>query len=173
VLIGKVDYTVSTKKGQDIGYGISMPFNNVTARLTYRMISKNASGNMVILEAGTEQGKGLASSVEDAAAESLQDLAKKLTPTILDKVGKHLKGVTKRVEVKVNGITDLRDNFAIKEDLQNLAWVTEVEEKGLGEFTVGYPENPIYLANSLSQKDNFQLQSFTPTQIRLNYIEHK
>jgi len=173
MLIGKVDYTVSTKKGQDIGYGISMPFNNVTARLTYRMISKNASGNLVILEAGTEQGKGLASSVEDAAAESLQDLAKKLTPTILDKVGKHLKGVAKRVEVKVNGITDLRDNFAIKEDLQNLAWVTEVEEKGLGEFTVSYPENPIYLANSLSQKDYFQLQSFTPTQIRLNYIKHK
>lgn len=173
VLIGKVDYTVSTKKGQDIGYGISMPFNSVTARITYRMISKNASGNLVILEAGTEQGKGLASSVEDAAAESLQDLAKRLTPIILDKVGKHLKGVTKRVEVKVNGITDLRDNFAIKEDLQNLAWVTEVEEKGLGEFTVSYPENPIYLANSLSQKDNFQLQSFTPTQIRLNYIKHK
>ena len=170
VLIGKVDYTVSTKKGEDVGYGISMPFNNVTARLTYRLIGKNAAGTMVILEAGTEQGKGLAGNVEDAAAESLQNLAEKLTPTILDKVGKHLKGMTRRVEVKISGVTDLRDNFAIKEDLQNLAWVTNVEDKGLGEFTVSYPENPIYLANSISQKDGFELRSFAPTQIRFNYV---
>ena len=37
LLIGKIDYTISTRKGQDIGYGISMPFNNVTVRLTYRI----------------------------------------------------------------------------------------------------------------------------------------
>jgi hypothetical protein len=32
IIIGKIDYAVSTKKGEDIGYGLSMPFNNVTIR---------------------------------------------------------------------------------------------------------------------------------------------
>ena len=171
LLIGKVDYTVSVKKGEDIGYGISMPFNNVTARLTYRLVTKDASGNMVILAAGTEQGKGLANNVEDAAAESLKDVTEKLTPVVLDKVGKHVKGVTKKVEVKVSNITQLSDNFAAKEVLQNIAWVTNVEDKGMGEFYVSYPENTIYLANSLSQKGNFKVVSFTSHLIELNYAK--
>ena len=171
LLIGKVDYTVSAKKGEDIGYGISMPFNNVTARLTYRLVSKDASGNMVILAAGTEQGQGMANNPEDAASAGMKDLAEKLTPVILDKIGKHIKGVTKKVEVKVQGITELSDNFAVKDVLQNIAWVTNVEEKGLGEFDVSYPENPIYLANSISQKGGFRVESFTPTAIRLKYFK--
>lgn len=171
LLIGKVDYTVSTKKGEDVGYGISMPINNVTARLTYRLVSKDASGNMVILAAGTEQGKGMANSLEDAATEGLKDLTEKLTPVILDKVGKHIKGVTKKVEVKVHGITELSDNFAVKDVLQNIAWVTKVEEKGLGEFTVSYPENPIYLANSISQKGGFRVEKCTPSAIGLKYLK--
>ena len=32
-----------------------------------------------------------------------------------------------------------------------------MDEKGLGEFTLGYPAKPIYLANSISQKGNFQI----------------
>ena len=169
LLIGKVDYTVSVKKGEDIGYGISMPFNNVTARLTYRLVTKDASGNMVILAAGTEQGKGLANNVEDAAAQSLKDVTEKLTPVVLAKVGKHVKGVAKKVEVKVANITQLSENFAAKEVLQNIAWVTNVEDKGVGEFYVSYPENTIYLANSLSQKGNFKVVSFTQHLIELNY----
>jgi hypothetical protein len=55
IIIGKVDYTISTKKGEDIGYGLSMPFNNVTVRLTYRILAKNSkTGHMEILTAGTE-----------------------------------------------------------------------------------------------------------------------
>ncbi|MEW6215678.1 MAG: hypothetical protein AB1478_10840, partial [Nitrospirota bacterium] len=66
LLIGKIDYTISTRKGQDIGYGITMPFNNVTVRLTYRIVTRDNTGKMVILTAGTEEGKGLATNVEDA-----------------------------------------------------------------------------------------------------------
>ena len=59
-VIGRTDYTISTKKGEDIGYGLSMPFNNVTVRLNYRLVARNnKTGNMEILAAGTEQGKGI------------------------------------------------------------------------------------------------------------------
>ncbi|MFA7061970.1 MAG: hypothetical protein WC156_14280 [Pedobacter sp.] len=169
ILIGKIDYTISTRKGEDIGYGIAMPFNNVTVRLTYRLITKDSSGKMIILTAGTEQGKGLANNVEDATAEGLKDLSEKLSPVILDKVGKYIQGVAKKIEVKVNGVTEVSDNFAVKEVFQNIAWVSNVEERGLGVFTISYPENPIYLANSIKQKGNFKLESFTSNSITVRY----
>lgn len=170
IIIGKVDYTVSTKKGEDIGYNLAMPFNNVTVRLTYRIVAKNnKTGNMEILTAGTEQGKGLANSVEDAAAESLKDLAEKLAPKVLDKVASYIQGNVKQVRIKVNGVTDLDTNMEIKNTLQNIVWVTGVEDKQMGEFIVSYPENSIYLANSIKQKGNFNVVNFSPYSLTLDY----
>lgn len=170
IIIGKVDYTISTKKGEDIGYGLSMPFNNVTVRLTYRIVAKNnKTGNMEILTADTAQGKGLANNVEDAAAEGLKDLAEKLTPKILDKVASYVQGNVKRINVKVTGVTDLDTNMEIKNTLQNIVWVTGVEDKQMGEFIVSYPENSIYLANSLKQKGNFNVVNFSPYSLQLDY----
>jgi hypothetical protein len=170
IIIGKVDYTISTKKGEDIGYGLSMPFNNVTVRLTYRIVAKNnKTGNMEILTADTAQGKGLANNVEDAAAEGLKDLAEKLTPKILDKVASYVQGNVKKINVKVKGVTDLDTNMEIKNTLQNIVWVTGVEDKQMGEFIVSYPENSIYLANSIKQKGNFNVINFSPYSLQLDY----
>ena len=170
IIIGKVDYTISTKKGEDIGYGLSMPFNNVTVRLTYRIVAKNnKTGSMEILTADTAQGKGLANNVEDAAAEGLKDLAEKLTPKILDKVASYVQGNIKKVSIKVNGVTDLDTNMEIKNILQNIVWVTGVEDKQMGEFIVSYPENSIYLANSMKQKGNFNVVNFSPYSLTLDY----
>lgn len=170
IIIGKTDYTVSTRKGEDIGYGLSMPFNNVTVRLTYRIVARNnKTGNMEILTAGTEQGKGLKNNVEDAAAEALKEVADKISPKILDKVAQYLQGNVKQIRVKVNGVKDLDTNMEVKGLLQNTVWVTGVEDKGMGEFTVSYPENTIYLANSIQQKGSFRLVNFTPYSLKLDY----
>jgi hypothetical protein len=168
LLIGKIDYAISTRRGEDIGYGITMPFNNVIVRLTYRIVTRDSTGKMVILTAGTEEGKGLAMNVEDATAKGLKDLSEKLTPVVLDKVGQYIKGIARKVQVKVDGVTDLNTNFEVKDMLQNIAWVSNVEEKGIGEFLVSYPENPIYLANSLSQK-GFHVVKFSPYSVILKY----
>ncbi|MCX5846735.1 MAG: hypothetical protein NTW12_10350, partial [Deltaproteobacteria bacterium] len=170
IIIGKVDYTISTKKGEDIGYHITMPFNSVTVRLNYRIVAKNnKTGNMEILTADTAQSKGLANSVEDAAAEAMKDLAEKLTPKILDKVASYIQGNVKKVSVKVNGVTDLDTNLEVKGILQSIVWVTGVEDKQMGEFIVSYPENTIYLANSIKQKGNFNVTNFSAYSITLNY----
>ena len=170
IIIGKVDYTISTKKGEDIGYGLSMPFNNVTVRLTYRIVAKNnKTGAMEILTADTAQGKGLANNVEDAANEGLKDLAEKLTPKILDKVASYVQGNVKKVSIKVNGVKDLDTNMEIKNTLQNIVWVTGVEDKQMGEFIVSYPENSLYLANSIKQKGNFNIVNFSPYSLTLDY----
>ncbi|MEI7639680.1 MAG: hypothetical protein WCJ37_20360, partial [Syntrophus sp. (in: bacteria)] len=104
IIIGKTDYTISTKKGEDIGYGLSMPFNNVTVRLTYRMVARNnKTGAMEILTAGTEQGKGIRNNVEDAAAEALKDVAEKITPKLMDKVAHYVQGNVKKIRLQING----------------------------------------------------------------------
>ncbi len=170
IVIGRTDYTISTKKGEDIGYGISMPFNNVTVRLTYRIVAKNGkTGNMDVLTAGTAQGKGIANNVEDAAAEGLKDLAEKFTPIVLDKMAQYIQGNTKKINIKVNGVTDLGTTTEIKGMLQNIVWVAGVEEKGMGDYIVSYPENTLYLANSIKQKGNYTITNFTPYSITLDY----
>jgi hypothetical protein len=170
IIIGKTDYTVSTKKGEDIGYGLAMPFNNVTVRLTYRMVARNnKTGAMEILTAGAEQGKGIRNSVEDAAAEALKDVAEKITPKLLDKVAHYIQGNVKKIRVQINGSNDIETNMEIKRILQNIVWVTEVEEKEMGVFLVSYPENSVYLANSIKQKVNFTITNFTPYSLTINY----
>lgn len=168
LLIGKVDYNISTKKGEDVGYGISMPFHNVTVRLTYRLISQDKSGRNMILASGAEEAKGLAMSVEDAAENGMKSLGEKITPVIMDQLSKHIQGMSKKISVSVKNVPDISANFQVKEALQNTAWVTSVEEKSLGEFTVGYPENVVYLVNSLSQK-NFKINNFTGYSVSMEY----
>lgn len=170
LLIGKIDYTISTKKGEDVGYGISMPFHNVTVRLTYRLITRDKSGENVILQAGAEEAKGLAISVGDATEKGIKELSEKITPVFLDALARNIKGSSKKITLSVKGISDISTNFQVKEILQNTAWVTSVEEKGLGEFLVGYPENVVYLINSLVQK-NFRLANFTNYSVAMEYRE--
>ncbi|MDW7973140.1 MAG: hypothetical protein RMI01_08070 [Thermodesulfovibrio sp.] len=169
LVIGKVDYTISTRKGQDIGYGLTMPVNNVTTRLTYRVVAKEKdSDRVIIVAAGTEEAKGMALNLEDATAQSMKNLAEKFVPVLFEKINKYIQGFTKRVTIKVTNVDNISRNFEIKEILQNIAWVTEVEEKGLGEFFVGYPENTVYLANSLNQK-GFEIINFSKYEITLKY----
>ena len=172
IIIGKVDYTISTKKGENIGYGLSMPFNNVTVRLSYRIFAKNnKTGNMEILATGVEQARGLANNVEDATAEAMKELAQNITPALLDKVSQYIKGNTKKIAVKVKGVDDIDKVLEVKQTLQSIVWVSSVEEKQMGDFVVSYPENTLYLANSIKQKGNFKIMNFSPYSLTLEYLE--
>lgn len=168
LVIGKVDYTISTKKGQDIGYGISMPFNNVTVRLNCRIVAKNTqTGNTEILYSGVEQGRGLANSVEDAVARAMGDLAEAVAPTLIDQIAKYVQGNVKKIAVSVEGISDIDANMETKNMLQNIVWVSGVEEKSMGKFIVSYPENSLYLANSIKQKGKYKVLNFSQYTIAL------
>ncbi len=170
IIIGQVDYTISTRKGEDIGYGLSMPFNNVTVRLTYRILAKNnKTGQIEILTAGTEEARALANSKEDAAERAMKELAENLAPALLDKIGKYIQGNTRRVAVRVEGVSDLNTVLDVKALLQSIVWVSAVEEKEMGSFVVSYPENTLYLANSIQQKGNFKLVNFSPYSLVLQY----
>ncbi len=170
LLLGKIDYTISQRKGEDIGYGVEMPYNRVTVRLTYRLLTRDAdSGKLVILGAGTAEAKGIAGSLEDATANGMQSLSDKVIPGLLEKFAKHIKGVSRKITVKVEGLDGLDGTFDAKHVLNGIAWVSNVEATGLNEYLLSYPENSIYLANSLSRHPKLKLDNYTPYLIRLSY----
>jgi hypothetical protein len=172
LIIGRIDPNISVRKGESIGYGLKMPFANVAVRMTYRIVARSSkTGAMEILAAGTAEGKGLANSAEDAAAAGLKNLVENLTPVVLDKVARHIETSMKKVRIKVTGVTDLDVNTEVKGILQNIVWVSGVEETQMGEYIVAYPENSVYLANSIKQKGNFTVDNFTPYSITLHYIK--
>ncbi|MEI7638882.1 MAG: hypothetical protein WCJ37_16355, partial [Syntrophus sp. (in: bacteria)] len=84
-------------------------------------------------------------------------------------VAHYVQGNVKKIRLQINGVGDLDTNMEIKGILQNIVWISEVEEKKIGEFIVSYPENPIYLANSIKQKGNFTITNFTPYSLTIGY----
>lgn len=162
LLIGKIDSTISTKEGQDIGYGINLPFNIVRTTFVYRLVAKEKnSSKVVILDAGTEEAKSMGVNLRDANEQNMKKIAEKFSYTISEKITKYLNDAVRKISVKIEGVRDINKNFEIKEILQNITWVTEVQERGLGEFSVSYAENPVYLANSMIQK-GFIVVRFSP-----------
>jgi hypothetical protein len=87
----------------------------------------------------------------------------------LDKVAQYIEGNTKKVAIKVNGVNDIDTVVEIKGMLQSIVWVSEVEEKQMGDFIVSYPENTLYLANSIKQKGNYKVVNFSPYSLLLDY----
>jgi hypothetical protein len=166
ILIGRIEPTVSFNKGEDAGYGIRMPFNNVTVRLTYRLMSRGADGRMVVLAAGTDEANGLAPAVDDAYAAALKNLSDKFLPLIMEKIYARMKEIGANVTVKVEGVIDPSESLVLREALQRITWVSNVENIALDEFRVSYPENPVYLANSLTQ-NGFRIVKYSKDSIRV------
>ena len=62
----------------------------------------------------------------------------------------------------INGVRDVDTILSIKQMLQSIVWVSEVEERQMGDFVVSYPENTLYLANSINQKGDYKVTNFSP-----------
>lgn len=166
ILIGRIEPTISTNRGEDVGYGISMPFTKVTVRLTYRLLTRDGRGELALLAAGSEEAAGLAPAPADAQAEALKNLAERAIPPIMAKIDQRMRELSNKVTVTVEGIVSPDETFAVRDTLQRITWVAGVEEVSLGRFRVSYPENPLYLANGLTQR-GFRILSFTKDTIRV------
>ncbi|MFO7570438.1 MAG: hypothetical protein R6W75_11630, partial [Smithellaceae bacterium] len=88
-----------------------------------------------------------------------------------DKIGQYIAGNTRRVTINVRGISSLASLLEVKSILQSIVWVSVVEEKDMGTFVVSYPENTLYLANSIELKGRFRMTRFTPYSLTLDYLE--
>ncbi len=164
-LIGKVDFALSTRKGESVGFGASMPFNVVTARLNYKLIS---AAEKKILLADSVEAKGKALNEKDAANQAMKQLSEKVSEKLISTLGKYMEGAMKKVTLTFTGMgTSLGETLSIKEMLQNLAWVKSVEEIRTGVFLVEYPENTVYLINSITQNPRYKLKEFSQYSVQL------
>lgn len=170
ILIGKIDTAVTGEEGKDIGGGMKLPYNVVTARLTYRLIAGKGKGARQIIAGGFEQDKGAGATIKDAAYDAVNNLKEKVSQKIQDAITKHLQENNKKVKVLIDSVADVNINLTIKEFLQGIAWATDVKEDGLGEFSVEYPEETVYLAASLSKKKGLKLINFDDFNVKMRYI---
>lgn len=152
VLIGKVDTTATATQGTDIGYGVSLPFNVVTGRLTYRLITQQGSGTK-ILASGYLSARGMGASLNTATNQMMQNLNDQVSTKLVSIVLENIKGQNSRlVKVKLVGNTTLDDLMALKQVLTYTAWVLDVQDNGKDTLTVKYPEKSLYLATSISSR---------------------
>jgi len=166
ILIGRIEPTLSTSKGDDVGYGISMPFNKATVRLTYRLLTRDGKGSLIMLAAGSDEAVGLAPHAEDARNTALKNLAERTVPVLMDKINLRMKELAHKVSITIAGINTPEETFAARDQLQQITWVSDIEDEGIGRFRVTFPENPLYLANGLTQK-GFRIISFSQDAIKV------
>ena len=96
----------------------------------------------------------------------MRELSDKFIPIIEEKIQARIADISNKVRVKVVGVKDPSETFSIRDLLQQIPWVSGVEEASMDEFQVSFPDNPIYLANSLIRK-GFKIISYSRDAIRV------
>ncbi|HAL85488.1 MAG TPA: hypothetical protein DCM31_00480 [Deferribacteraceae bacterium] len=165
ILIGKVETTATAQQGADIGYGVSLPFNVVTGRLTYRLITEKY-GNRVILASGYIPVRGQGSTIEDATFRMTENLRDSVSATLVGIVMEKMQGANSRmVTVRLMGKTDMDRLMQLKQMLTYTSWVLEVKDQGVDSLVVTYPEKTLYLATSLNGRSGFKVEKFSDYEI--------
>lgn len=157
ILIGKVDTVATAKEGTDIGYGVSIPFNVVTGRLTYRLLTQQGSGTK-ILASDFLSARGMGATLEDATHQMMDNMSREVSTKLVSTVLEKIKGAnSKSISVQMVGKTSIEDLMDLKQMLSYTAWVLEVDDNGVDTLKVKYPEKALYLATAISSKPNYKI----------------
>jgi len=157
ILVGKVETTATAQEGTDVGYGVSLPFNVVTGRLTYRLIAQQGQ-SMKILASGFLAARGMGATLDDATNQMMGNMNREVSQKLMEKV----KGANSRtLSVQIAGSPTISDMMELKQILTYTAWVLEVKERGTDMLTVQYPEKALYLATAINSKPNFKVKKLT------------
>ncbi len=170
ILIGKVDTVATAKEGSDIGYGVAIPFNVVTGRLTYRLIIQQGAGTK-ILASGYLAAKGMGATLEDATNQMMENMNDEVSTNLVSIVMENIKGVNDKViSVQMVGKTNLEDLMELKQLLNYTAWVLEVNDNGADTLTVKYPEKTLYLATAISSRPNYKIVKLSDYKIQVQKL---
>ncbi len=169
VVFGEIETNFGRMKGDDIGYGLSMPGYSVDASLRYRLLLRGEDGRMRILGSGVVRDRGIAAAPETAYETALENLAENAVPEIEQKIAREVKGLTRPIRLVVDGVPNTDALFAIKDRLQMIPWVERVEESANGSFTIYYPDKTIYLANAIARIDRLEVTGIDRQRIEARY----
>ena len=168
LIVGKVSFTVLSKSGQNIGYGIKSSLYSVKAYAKYYVFIKD-KGHVKVIASGIVSSKGFGLTEEEAKQKALLRLSEQLTNEIVYNLNKYMLFKHNVITLIVEDVYSVSENFKIKEELQKLPWVKSVVDLGIGKFKVEYLENPVYLANALENTLNYKVKEFSPTKIVIEF----
>jgi hypothetical protein len=161
ILIGKVDTTATAKEGTDVGYGVSLPFNVVTGRLTYRLVTQQGA-SIRILSSGFLAARGMGATLEDATNQMMENMNREVSQKLVSIVMEKIKGANKKsILIQLEGRPTLNDLLELKQILSYTAWVLDVKERSEDMLSVSYPEKSLYLATAINSKPNFKVTKLT------------
>lgn len=161
ILIGKVETTTTAKEGSDVGYGVSLPFNVVTGRLTYRLLTQQGS-NTRILASGFLSARGMGATLGDATNQMMENMNREVSQKLVSIVMEKIKGAnSKSISIQIAENPSLSDLMELKQMLSFTAWVLEVKERGRDMLSVSYPEKTLYLATAINSKPNYKVLKLT------------
>ncbi len=170
LLIGKVETDATVREGKNVGYGVTMPFNIVTGRLSYRLIG-DRNGQKVILASGYVSARGQGTNLNDATYRMMDNLNENVSERLIGVVLEKIKGVNnKPVEIILAGNTDMDKILKLKERLQYIAWVLDIQVKDTDKLLVTYPEKTLYLAAAIKNKQQYEVKSFGDYKIVLKSL---
>jgi hypothetical protein len=159
VIVGVAEVVRTGEQGADVGYG-RLPFDIVTAHVDYRVVGAPEGELRSVLASGHERGKGGGSSVAQAALRSLEELAEVAAGPIVEGIARHVRAVSRRVSIAVDGVDSLPADRTVREILQSIAWVHDVSSVRMGHYIVEYPEDLRYLAASLENKPGLRVTDY-------------
>lgn len=169
ILIGEVETVATAQQGADIGYGVTLPFNVVTGRLTYRLVTEKY-GNKVVLASGYIPVRGQGTTLNDATYRMTENLRDKVAQTLVSIVMEKIKGVNSRsINVRLMGGTNVEKLMQLKNMLTYTSWVLDIKENGADSLTITYPEKTLYLASSVDGRNGFKVEKFSDYELVLSY----
>jgi hypothetical protein len=167
ILVGKVDTTATAKSGKDVGYGVTLPFNIVTGRLTYRLIG-DKNGQKLVLASGYVSARGQGPTVEDATYRMMENLRTNVSNQLISLVVEKIKGANSRtIDVVLAGNSEIDRLLDLKNDLNFISWVLSVEDKSTDTLVVRYPEKSLYLAAALENSGKYEIRNLEEYRIVL------
>jgi len=169
LIVGRIDNVISVHKGEDIGYGISMPLHKVASHFQYKILGRNNKGLVYVIHTGTAEGLGMSTSLENANRLAMQDLAEQASHAVINNILTQIDGKARVFDVRIATVPDVDAHALIKDRLQQLQWVQEVEDLGTGHFRVTYLEKPVYLANSIQRINGVRVRDFSSDRIQAVY----
>ncbi|KAA0258137.1 hypothetical protein FHQ18_07005 [Deferribacter autotrophicus] len=169
MLVGKVTTTMTAKEGKNIGYGVSLPYNIVTGRLVYRLITERR-GQRVILASGYLSGRGMGASVDDATYKMLEDMSEKVANQLVSIIINKIKGSAKKIKVVLTNVSDMQKMMEFKNFIQYVSWVLSVQDQGINTFLVEYPEKALYLAAAINSRPNYKVVKFSEYEIDVQIL---
>lgn len=167
LLVGVVEFDRAAKPGDGAGY-TRVDFDVARARLNYRLVAGEDGELRHVLMSGTEADKGGGSSPAIAIERALEELADSASTKILESIRRYVVANTQRVRLRVEGVSSMGTDQAVREILRQIAFVSEVESVQIGDYVVGYPERSLYLAASLGQR-GLRVTEFTASSIAARY----